>query len=147
MKPVVSTSVIMSFMLLALACNDDEGLVTTISTAPRSVFEMSCTNQGFVGIESGMWAYHIDVTVQESAGLGSNINFFRALHANGGHSDIGSDEITKSLGNNRIEGNTTWGPYTLDFRMPERSPGVIIVGLSTDITDDSGFQHTLECTF
>jgi hypothetical protein len=94
-----------------------------------------------------MWAHHVDVTIQESAGLGSHINFFRALHANGGHSDIGADEITKSLGNNRIEGGTTWGPHTLNFRMPVDTPGVAITGLLADITDDSGFKHTLEYTF
>ena len=135
-------SIIVMFAALG-GCGGDS--TTSPTTPQRASFQLAASHTSdlqkqlfcTISTEWGLATCFVDITIQEtSSQTGGNIDFIRGIDSAGNQSAIGSSVIVNAFGNNRVEAGAT---FTAEVTFPGRASRVVI-----QITDDTGFVHTLE---
>ncbi len=109
----------------------------TITAAQEGIGQL-----GFSPLPTHFFRIQFQARIQESAGLGANMNFVRLSFLKGGaeveRAEIGSDRIIQQLGSNRIAARATITPtFKMDFNEDDFDP----IRLEFNFTDDRGNSH------
>jgi hypothetical protein len=144
MKALMQFWLGLSLVAAIFACGDDGPTTPTGPSQARFTFSVD-DRDWFPNPDPGT-AYLLTaiVTIQETAGLGANIDFLRlegqSLGGTYERSEIGSDEIVAELGTNRVEARATWS-YMVgwDWNMQDARG----YRVSAQLTDDRGNVSTL----
>ena len=136
--------------LVVAGCGDGtttptEMPTTTTTSAPTGPNQASITTNitnPVVFTEMGVQVFTFDMEINESAGLGANINFarlelFRATGEFLERKEIGAGAIAAGVGDNRIEGGTTEAVSVLFTFTSAIKTGRSVV-LTVNFTDDRG---------
>lgn len=136
-------------VVLFYGCNGDSGTQpsptpTTTTTAGPSQAQVTLEVVDFalLASQANGALFGLEMKLQESAGLGCNINFirlevFRATGELEERREIGANEIANVLGDNRLEAGETWQEIVVFFFRATIKKGrelKVTVGL----TDDRG---------
>jgi hypothetical protein len=141
-------------VFLIVGCSSDSSTSpspTTTSTTPTSSGPSSASitvtimDAAFVGTNQGN-AVGFELRLQESAGLGANINYIRVdvYRATGQfeeRQEIGSGEINRQTGSNRLNASTTRTIVPVITFNATIKTGRIL-RLTVGLTDDRGNDHT-----
>ncbi len=131
-------------LLAALGCGGDSTTSPT-PTPQRASFQLAVSHtndlrkQLFCKITTdwGLSTCFVDITIREvSSRAGGSIDFIRGFDSAGNQSAHGASAIVNAFGTNRLEAGAT---FTAEARFPGRASRVVV-----QITDDTGFIHTLE---
>jgi hypothetical protein len=144
------------FSLFAAGCDDDGGTTptpTTTTTAGPTAgeFELEVIDFGLLVSQSSGNLFFVELRIEETAGVGGQINFIRLDYytATGDReerAEIGASDINAELGSNDIEANSTWQEVPVFFFRASIKKGRQLV-VTVSITDDRGNRVELVESF
>lgn len=138
------------------ACGNDSGTspspVTPSPPSPppgpsRAQITLEVINFGVLATESAGSLFFVEIKLQETAGLGANINFlrlevFRATGEREEAQEIGANDIVGALGSNRLGAGTTWQESVVFYFRATIKAGRQL-RLTVGLTDDRGNNFEL----
>ncbi len=152
-------TVALLFLCLVVATGCGDGgtttptpTTTTTTAGPTSAaYTLTVIDALIIQSQASGNLFGVELRVQETAGVGGNMNFIRLdyLRATGDleeRAEIGASDIIRDLGTNRIAPSSSWQNVVIFFFRASIKKGRQLI-VTVNITDDRGNTHNLTQTF